>query len=627
MLKTLLQQYIFKSRYARWNNGKRENFNESIERYISFFCEHLRDKHGYIMPNDLKNEIRQHIADSVAPSMRCLANAGEYLKDHNVAGYNCAFTPIDHPKRYGEMLYILLCTVGVGFSVESEEISKLPAIPILQEVDTVIVVEDSAFGWAKALNDYLFELFVGNICKVDGSKVRKKGAKLKTKGGFAAGFEQLQELIEFITVIFKNAQGRKLKPIEAHDIGCKVGEVVQISSRRAAEISLSDLNDSEMRLAKSGDKWFENHGYRRFANNSAVYDGRPDKKVFDDEWKALKDSGTGERGILNRQALLKKCKKLGRDLKKRYGVNPCAEIILFLEFCNLTEVIIRHYDTFESVRKKIRIATILGTMQSTLTDFKFLSEEWKKNCEDEHLLGVSLTGIYDNPLFYEITPELINFLESSRIMAHEINAEYSKILGIKKSVAITCNKPSGTVSLFYDCSSGLHPRYAEYYRRTVRGNSNDVLTKFLISQGVQNEPCIYSRNAETVVFNFYVKSPKHAKTVGQVSAIDHLKLWSIYQKYWCDHNPSVTIYIRENEWDAVKTWIWENFDDVAGISFLPLDEHVYQQAPLQEISALRYYWERFKAFFKPVDWSKLHEFEDNTQVNQEFSCVNGSCEI
>ena len=555
--------------------------------------------------------------------------SGPALDRCHVGGYNCSYVPVDSPRAFDETMYILMCGTGVGFSVERHCIEKLPIVnEEFHETDTIIKVGDSRPGWAKSLKELIAMLYTGQIPKWDVSEVRPAGARLKTFGGRASGPQPLVELFEFVVQKFKGAAGRRLYPIECHDIMCKIGEVVVVGGvRRSALISLSNLNDDQMAHAKSG-QWWEHEGQRALANNSVAYKTKPEMGTFMREWLSLYDSKSGERGIFNRQSAKVQAAKNGRrDADQDFGCNPCSEIILRpYQFCNLSEVVARETDTLASLKEKVRLATILGTFQATLTNFKYLRNIWKANTEQERLLGVSLTGIMDCPALHK-GKQVADTLEMLRVTAIDANKSMAWELGIEQSAAITCVKPSGTVSQLVDSASGIHARHNPYYIRTVRGDNKDPLTQFLISQGLPNEPDVMKPDS-TTVFSFPMKSPKNAVTRTAMTAIEQLELWLLYQRHWCEHKPSVTISVKENEWMAVGAWVYEHFDEVSGISFLPFSEHTYQQAPYQDIDA-----DEYKNFLTKmpdnVDWSLLQEFEkeDTTSGGRELACTAGVCEV
>ena len=634
-LPTPYQEFIHLSRYSRWlpSEKRRETWDETIQRYFDFFQEHLKETCDY----DLKPELRKELESAVLrlrvmPSMRCLMTAGEALRRENIAGYNCSYVAISRVQAFDEILYVLMNGTGVGFSVERQYITQLP--PVAEEFhpsDTVITVADSKLGWAKAYKELLGLLWIGQIPKWDLSKVRPAGAPLKTFGGRASGPEPLDNLMNFTVNVLKNAAGRKLSSIECHDIVCKIAEVVVVGGvRRSALISLSNLSDDRMRHAKSG-QWWNDNPQRALANNSACYTEKPDMGIFMDEWKALYESKSGERGIFNRQSANKQVEKSGRRVIDGYefGTNPCSEIILRdREFCNLSEVVVRANDTEKSLLEKVRLATILGTFQSTLTNFKYVSSAWKRNCEEERLLGVSLTGIMDSKLTNgKSNKDLAAFLEKLKKYSVEINAKYAKELGVNVAASITCVKPSGTVSQLVDSASGIHARHNPYYIRTVRGDKKDPLTKLMTEIGFPVEDDEMNPN-HTAVFSFPMKVDRGAVFRTDLTAIEQLDLWKIYQEHWCEHKPSVTISVKESEWMEVGAWVYANFDQMSGVSFLPFSEHTYRQAPYQDCDREEYE-KLLKEMPKNVDWSQLAKYEqvDSTVASQELACTAGSCEI
>ena len=644
-LPTTYQEYIHLSRYARWDydNGRRETWDETVERYFNFFSEWLEEKHDYKLENGERTELENAVKElKVMPSMRCLMTAGPALKKENTAGYNCSYVKVDSPRSFDEILYVLMNGTGVGFSVEEEYTAQMPVVPDeLYETDTVIVVADSKLGWAKAFKELVSLLYGGHIPKWDVSKVRPAGSPLKTFGGRASGPEPLVDLFNFTINTFKGATGRKLKPIECHDIVCKTAEIVVVGGvRRSALISLSDLNDREMRFAKSG-QWWEQDVQRALANNSVNYKEKPDVGTFMREWLSLYDSKSGERGIYNGLSAKRAVERLNeryrdgsgdyirrRDAREDFGTNPCSEIILrSREFCNLSEVVVRRRDTRESLKAKVKHATILGTFQSTLTEFKYLSREWKRNCDEERLLGVSLTGIMDNPLTNGSKNGLKELLEELRDVAYETNKEWADRLGIPHAAAITCVKPSGTVSQLVDSASGIHARHNPFYIRTVRADNKDPLCKLMQELGFPYEPDVTIPD-HTTVFSFPMKSPKDAVFRMDMSALEQLELWKTYQESWCEHKPSVTISVKEDEWVDVAAWVFENFDSISGISFLPFSEHVYRQAPYQDCTEEEYN-EALGNMPKNVDWAELSKYEsqDYTVSSQELACVAGGCEV
>lgn len=627
----LYQQYIHKSRYARFlpEQNRREHWSETVSRYMDFMEGHLKNNLGYTLGGDLRSEIEQAILkQEVMPSMRAMMTAGKALERDNVAGYNCSYLPIDDPKSFDEAMYILLCGTGVGFSVEQKYVSKLPEVPEkLFDSETVVVVSDSKEGWAKAYRQVLALLWSGEVPKWDVSKVRAKGARLKTFGGRASGPEPLVELFKFTIDKFKCAQGRRLSSLECHDIMCKIGEIVVVGGvRRSAMISLSDLDDHKMATAKAG-AWWEKDSQRALANNSVCYDSKPDVGAFMKEWVSLYDSKSGERGMFNREASEKQVAKFGRrDPNHEFGTNPCSEIILRpYQFCNLTEVVVREEDTEESLARKVRLATILGTFQSTLTHFPYLRKVWQKNTAEERLLGVSMTGIFDNKLTLGIEGDLPAMLERLRKVSEATNDSMADELGIPRSAAINCVKPSGTVSQLTNAASGIHARHAPYYIRRVRNDMKDPLTQFLASQGVDWEPCVMKPES-TAVFSFPQKAPEGCLTRDDFTAIEHLELWLIYQRHWCHHKPSVTISVREEEWPEVGAWVYKHFDEISGVSFLPHDGGTYRQAPYETCSK-ETYDEMVQRSVKSIDWDAMTEAQDETTGSQELACVAGICEI
>ena len=632
-LPTDYQNFIALSRYARWKDDeqRRETWSETVTRYFDYMAGHLRDNCNYKLPDSLRGELEEAVLNiAVMPSMRALMTSGPALDRCHVGGYNCSYVPVDSPRAIDETMYILMCGTGVGFSVERNCIDKLPLVAEdFHRTDTVIKVGDSRPGWAKSLKELIAMLYSGQIPEWDVSEVRPAGARLKTFGGRASGPQPLVELFEFVVQKFRNAAGRRLYPIECHDIMCKIGEVVVVGGvRRSALISLSNLNDDQMAHAKSG-QWWEHEGQRALANNSVAYKVKPEMGTFMREWLSLYDSKSGERGIFNRQSAIKQAAKNGRrDTEYDFGCNPCSEIILRpYQFCNLSEVVVRQSDTLDTLKEKVRLATILGTFQATLTNFKYLRKIWKDNTEEERLLGVSLTGIMDNPMTSKAGERLNVLLGLLKDEAVRTNEAIAKQLGIPQSTAVTCVKPSGTVSQLTDAASGIHARHNPFYIRTVRGDNKDPLTQFLVSQGIPSEPDVMKPDS-TTVFSFPMQSPLGAITRTQMNAIEQLELWLTYQRYWCEHKPSVTISVKENEWMDVGAWVYKHFDEVSGISFLPFSEHTYQQAPYQDIDK-----DEYKKFLtkmpKNVDWSLLQEFEkeDTTTGGRELACTAGVCEI
>lgn len=631
-LPTLYQQFIHLSRYSRflWDQGRRESWEETISRFFDFFDAHLKENHNYDI-NQIRKEIEDAVlSQKVMPSMRCVMTAGEALKRENVAAYNCSYVAVNSPRSFDEILYILMNGTGVGFSVESKDVEQLPIIAeSFYPSDTTIMVADSKLGWAKALKELVHLLYSGQIPKWDLSKVRPAGTPLKTFGGRASGPEPLDALFKFCVAKFKGAAGRRLNTLECHDIVCKIADIVVVGGvRRSALISLSDLNDDRMRTAKSG-QWWQDESQRALANNSAIYKEKPDIGLFMEEWKSLYESKSGERGIFNRASAKATVIKHGRrDPNYDFGTNPCSEIILRdKEFCNLTEVVIRATDTMEDLKQKVRLASILGTWQSTLTNFRYLSSAWKKNCEEERLLGVSLTGIMDNDLTNGKLPGLSGRLEQLREVAVSANANIAKELGIPVSAAVTCVKPSGTVSQLCDSASGIHARHNPYYIRTVRADKKDPLAALMIDAGVPVEDCAM-RPDNVYVFSFPMKAPENAVFRTDMTAIEQLELWVTYQDHWCEHKPSVTISVKEHEWLDVGAWVYNHFDKMSGVSFLPFSDHVYKQAPYQDIEKEEY--EAFSAKMpRSIDWNKLKDYEktDTTTGAQELACVAGGCEV
>ena len=613
-LPTSYQEFIHLSRYSRWlpEKERRETWDETVGRYFDFFKEHLDELHSYKLTKNLRDELEEAVlSQKIMPSMRCLMTAGEALKRENIAGYNCSYVAVDRPQAFDEILYVLMNGTGVGFSVERQYVSNLPNVAEeFFESDTTITVADSKLGWAKALKELVGMLYIGQIPRWDLSKIRPAGAPLKTFGGRASGPEPLENLFNFCVTVFKSAKGRKLSSIECHDIVCKIAEVVVVGGvRRSALISLSNLSDDRMRAAKSG-QWWDDNPQRALANNSACYTEKPDIGVFMDEWKSLYESKSGERGIFNRQSAVKMAAKNGRRNTEDYdfGTNPCSEIILRnREFCNLSEVVVRATDTRETLLEKVRLAAILGTIQSTLVNFKYVSSSWRKNCEEERLLGVSLTGIMDCALTNGKEDGLDKLLEELKAEAVKTNAEFAKKMGINQSVAVTCVKPSGTVSQLVDAASGIHARHNPYYIRTVRGDKKDPLTKMMLDAGFPVEDDAMNPS-NTSVFSFPMKVDQSAVFRTDMSAIEQLELWLTYQKHWCEHKPSVTISVKEDEWMEVGAWTYKNFDFMSGVSFLPFSEHTYKQAPYQDCTKEEY---EFFVDRMPleVEWSKLSEYE------------------
>ena len=623
-LPTDYQAFIHKSRYAKYIEGEgRESWGDTVARYTKNIIRDLVD-------NKTKNEIEEAVLGlEVMPSMRGLMTAGKAADRDNTCMYNCSYVAVDTPVAFDEAMFILLCGTGVGFSVERQSVSKLPEVPTLFDSETNIVVKDSKEGWAKSLRQLIALLYSGEIPTWDISRVRPAGAPLKTFGGRASGPAPLVDLFNFVIKTFKDSQNRRLSSIECHDIMCKIGEVVVVGGvRRSAMISLSNLSDDRMRHAKSG-SWWENDPQRALANNSVSYTEKPDSLSFMREWMALVESGSGERGIFNRQASkVQAAKNSRRDHTHEFGTNPCSEIILRpSQFCNLTEVVVRATDTFETLSEKVRLATILGTIQSSYTKFPYLRKVWQKNTEEERLLGVSLTGIMDNPLMTLKNKGLETTLEHLKQIAVNTNLTWSKRLGIPVSTAITCVKPSGTVSQLVDSSSGIHARHSAYYIRTVRGDNKDPLTQFMMDQGIPNEPDVFKPD-QTTVFSFPMKAPKGATVTADMSAIEQLEMWLAYQRNWCEHKPSVTINVKNDEWFEVGAFVYKHFDEMSGVSFLPFSEHTYQQAPYQDCDKSTYL-KALGSLPSSIDWSKLsdYESEDNTAGSQTLACSGDACEI
>ena len=624
MLPTPYQNFIALSRYARWKGDARETWSETVSRYIDSV---VKPKAG---DDTYTKNIEQAILNlEVMPSMRAMMTAGKALERDNTAGYNCSYLPVDDPKSFDEAMFILLCGTGVGFSVERQFISKLPEVPELFVSDTIIHVKDSKEGWAKGFRQLLALLWAGEIPKWDVSKIRPAGARLKTFGGRASGPAPLVELFNFAVQTFKAAQGRKLSSIECHDLMCFIGQIVVVGGvRRSAMISLSNLSDDRMRHAKSG-QWWETAGHRALANNSVSYTEKPDMETFMREWTALVESKSGERGVFNRQASKIQAAKNGRrDANYEFGTNPCSEIILRpYQFCNLTEVVVRATDTIEDLERKVRMSTILGTIQSTFTKFPYLRKVWTTNTEEERLLGVSLTGIMDNVLMTSKNAGLNKTLEHLKTVAVETNKEWAERLGIPVAAAISCVKPSGTVSQLVDSASGIHARHSPYYVRTVRGDNKDPLTNFLKDQGVPSEPCAMKPDT-TTVFSFPVQSPSGSITRNDMTAIEQLEMWLMYQRHWCEHKPSVTISVRDEEWMEVGAFVYKYFDEMSGVSFLPHSDHTYQQAPYQDCSKEEYQ-DLLSVMPTDIDWTKLSDYEkeDNTSGMQTMACTGDVCEM
>jgi ribonucleoside-diphosphate reductase alpha chain len=632
-LPTDYQKFIHTSRYARWDEslGRRETWEETVDRYFDFVTASLAANNNYKITTELKNELKTAVLElEIMPSMRALMTAGPALERDNIAGYNCSYVPINHVRSFDEILYILMCGTGVGFSVERQFVNELPVVnEHFEKSDTTIIVNDSKAGWARALRELIAMLYAGHIPSWDVSKVRPAGARLKTFGGRASGPGPLEDLFQFSIRMFQNAAGRKLTSVECHDLVCKIADIVVVGGvRRSALISLSNLTDDRMRNAKSG-AWWEDNVQRALANNSVCYTEKPEMSSFMEEWLSLYQSKSGERGIFNRDSAKKHVARNGRrDVDWDFGTNPCSEIILRpYQFCNLTEVVVRAEDTPKDIERKIRLATILGTFQATMTDFKYLRKIWKDNTEEERLLGVSLTGILDNKFMAYRSESLNDALVGFREAAVKTNAEFAKKLGINQSASITCIKPSGTVSQLVDSASGIHARHAEYYIRRVRGDKKDPLTQFMIDSGIPCEDDV--TNSENIaVFSFPMKSPDGAVLRDDMSALEQLELWKTYQVEYTEHKPSITVSVKEHEWMGVGSWVWDNFDYVSGVSFLPHSDHTYRQAPYEDIDK-----ETYDAMLaempESIDWSLLanYEQEDNTEGVQTLACSNGACEI
>ena len=630
------ENFIALSRYARWlkEDNRRETWGETVDRYFDFMLTHLKEKNGYTPDAKLVAEIKEAVFNrNVMPSMRSVMTAGAALDRDHVAGYNCSFVPVDSPRSFDETMYILMCGTGVGFSVEYKYVNKLPAVPeTFEKSTTVITVEDSKQGWAKAYRELLALLWSGQIPAIDVSKLRPAGARLMTMGGRSSGPQPLINLFDFTIAKFKSATGRQLKPIEAHDIMCKIGEIVVVGGvRRSAMISLSNINDIEMAQAKSGN-WWEANTQRALSNNSVAYSRKPEMEQFIAEWKSLYDSKSGERGIYNVAAAQAQAAKYGkRDPNIHYGTNPCSEIILRpYQFCNLSEVVLRENDTKKDIEKKVKLATILGTWQSTLTDFKYLRKIWKDNTEEERLLGVSLTGQFGHK-FMSGKQDLVGleaFLMDLRESARATNKDEAGKIGIPESAAITCVKPSGTVSQLVGVSSGMHAWHSPYYIRTVRGSKGDPISTFLKEVGIPVEDDVMKPN-DTYVFSFPVKAPEGAIVRNDLTAIEHLNIWLVYQRAWCEHKPSITVSVKEDEWMEVGAWVYKHFDEVSGISFLPHSDHSYKQAPYQEVDKAEY--DALVAKMpKEIRWEDLsfYETEDGTSGTQALACTSdGNCEI
>ena len=633
-LPTPYQEYIHLSRYSRYDyqKNRRETWEETVDRYFNFFKGHLLEQCEFKVPPSVITNIKNAILNlEIMPSMRCLMTAGEALRRENVAGYNCSYIAIEGFRSFDELLYVLMNGTGVGFSVERQYVQNIPVInEEFYDTDTIIMVSDSKLGWAKAFRELIFLLAAGQIPKWNLTRVRSAGSPLKTFGGRASGPEPLEDLFKFCVNIFKGAAGRKLTSLEAHDICCKIAEIVVVGGvRRSALLSASNLSDDRMRHAKSG-RWWESNVQRALANNSACYTEKPDMGIFMEEWKSLYESKSGERGIFNRNAAKEQAARNGRrDPDQEFGTNPCSEIILrSREFCNLTEMVIREDDTHETLKQKVKFATILGTWQSTLTNFKYLNKKWKENCDEERLLGVSMTGIMDCPLTHSYNNGLGDLLKELKQVAIDTNKEWAKKLNINQSVAITCVKPSGTVSQLVDSASGIHARHAPYYIRTVRADKKDPLAKMMHDQGFPVEDDV-TKPDHTWVFSFPIKGPERGIYRKDMSAIEHLELWKIYQDSWCEHKPSITVSVNEDEWLAVGAWVYKNFNKMSGVSFLPFADHSYRQAPYQDCSKQEYET-LLKKMPDDIEWAKLSEYEekDMTHGSQELACnAEGGCEI
>ena len=633
-LPTEYQSFIHMSRYSRWleEEGRRETWGETVGRLVSFFKAHIDTNYEGGVTDEEWNEIEESILSlEVMPSMRALMTAGKALDREHVSGYNCSYIPIDSPRAFDEVLYILMNGTGVGFSVERQYADKLPTVPDVEfdYIDSVVSVTDSKDGWARAFRDLIAYLYTGRVPKINVSKVRPAGERLKTFGGRASGPQPLVDLFDFTITKFKEARGRKLSSMECHDIVCKTGEVVVVGGvRRSALISLSNLSDQRIRTAKTGD-WWTTNPERALANNSVAYTEKPDPGIFMKEWLSLYESKSGERGIFSRASAQKKAAENGRrESNWDFGTNPCSEIILRPnQFCNLTEIVVRAGDTVNSLTRKIKVATLLGTIQSTFTNFGYLRKVWQDNTEEERLLGVSLTGIMDSELLNGKESGLAKTLETLKKVAVECNKEYAEKFNINQSTAITCVKPSGTVSQLVDSASGIHARHNPYYIRTVRGDNKDPLTEFLKASGIPSEPDVMKPD-HTTVFSFPMMAPKGSVCRTDMTAIQQLEIWKTYAKHWCEHKPSVTISVKEDEWVPVGSWCWENFEYLSGVSFLPFSDHTYQQAPYQDIDA-KTYKKLAKAMPTNINWNTLQEFEeqDNTKGSQELACSAGVCEL
>ena len=635
------QNFIALSRYARWlpEKKRRETWEETVARYFDFMEEHLKDN----TTQELVPKTRKILEDAVLnlevmPSMRALMTAGKALKENNIAGYNCAYLSVDHWKAFDECLYVLMHGTGVGFSVERQFVNKLPEVPAeMVDVDDVVVVVDSKEGWQSAFRKLITYLYDGEMPKWDFSKVRPKGARLRTFGGRASGPEPLVDLFNFSTNLFKEAVGRKLTSYECHRMMCKIAEVVVVGGvRRSALISLSNLTDERMRSAKSG-QWWSDTPEMALSNNSVCYTEKPDIGIFMKEWTSLYESKSGERGIFNREAAIKQVAKNGRrDTDHHFGCNPCSEIILRDgQFCNLTEVVIREADTQKDILRKVRLATILGTFQASLTDIKRLRPKWVKNTEEEALLGVSLTGIIDNSFMNGSNTDrghygkrsLPDFLSDLRKETVKVNKEWSELMGISQATATTAIKPSGTVSQLVDSASGIHTRHNDYYLRRVRADAKDPIAQLMEDQGIPCEADVMKPNS-VKVFTFPMKAPEGAVLRNERTAIEQLELWLTYQRYYCEHKPSVTISVREHEWMEVGAWTYKHFDEVSGVSFLPHSDHSYQQAPYEDCTKAEY-TALAKKMPKAVNWDLISEYEltDMTVGTKTLACTGSICEL
>lgn len=633
MLNTQLQEYIHLSRYARYDDeqDRRETWEETVDRY----CDYFSGRFPGVFPRDI---VREGILNlEVMPSMRAFMTAGKALERDNIAGYNCSYLPIDHVRAFDEIMYILMCGTGVGFSVERQYVSALPEIDDkFYKTDSTIVVADSKIGWSTAFRELIGMLYQGKLPKWDLSRIRPAGERLKTFGGRASGPEPLEALFYFTTDLFGRAAGRRFNSLEVHDLVCKIADVVVVGGvRRSALISLSNLTDERMQRAKSG-QWWEAHGQRALANNSVAYTENPDVGIFMREWQELYESKSGERGIFSRESARKQAAATGRrDVAYDFGTNPCGEIILRpCGLCNLSEVVVRADDSTESLARKVELASIIGTFQSTLTDFRYLRPVWKRNAEEERLLGVSFTGIMDHPVLSGrqtyakgegADKNLAAVLQQLKAKALAVNVEWAARIGINPSVAITTVKPSGTVSQLVDSASGIHPRYSPYYLRTVRADNKDPLAVFMVEKGFPAEPDV-TKPQHTTVFTFPVEAPKDAVYRDSLTAIGQLEHYLYFKKWWCEHNPSITVYVREHEWLDVQAWVYKHFNEIGGISFLPHSDHIYQQAPYQEVDKATY--EQWVAKMpKNVDWTELKETTDQTTSSQELACLGGVCEV